>query len=369
MEIHGQTRVALDHLKEGRFSEAWSLSSTLAHNNPDNYWAIFTGTVSLLYLDDFAGFNDWLTHLQKVDHESPYTRYISALNSLIAGDEEKAIYDWTRVIDDDQGWLAIEWLKRIKNSTVHKELILKKQYAEFIVYPGQAVFIPKFEPQQKVQKKRAPYSLIILLVLLGLGVLAFISFPKTDLAQIKNLSIAEHAAINKKTTTFQYKSASKLKQDFDQAKGYLKSGKINRARILWNKIILSNADFKSIEKAKIYLRFIPQPVDESFNDNVYLKDILKSPALHTDCYILWSGTLIREKYVNGGRIYEIQIEEGKKDQIIQGFLPDESTNVIGSLSKLRSKTSSFKEVAFLGQFKGIIGEKKDLYLELIKVWL
>lgn len=369
MEIHGQTRVALDHLKEGRFSEAWSLSSTLAHNNPDNYWAIFTGTVSLLYLDDFAGFNDWLTHLQKVDHESPYTRYISALSSLIADDEEKAIYDWTRVIDDDEGWLAVEWLKRIKNSTVHRELILKKQYAEFVVYPGQPVFIPNFESQETTKEKKIPYSFVITLILIGLGVLAFFYFPKTDLSEVRNLSIAEHATISKKTSAFQYKSASKLEQDFNQAKGYLKKGKINKARILWNKIILSNADFKSIEKAKIYLRFIPQPVDESFNDNVLLKDILKSPTLHTDCFILWSGKLIREKYVNGGRIYEIQIEEGKEGQIIQGFLPDESNNVIGSLSKLRSKTSSFKEVAFLGQFKGIIGEKKDPYLELIKVWL
>jgi hypothetical protein len=369
LEIHGQTRIALDHLKEGRFSEAWSLASNLAHNNPENYWAIFTGTVSLLYLDDLAGFTDWLTHLQKIDHESAYTRYISALSSLIANDEEKAIYDWTRVIDDEQGWLAVEWLKRIKDSAIHKELILRKQYAEFIVYPGQSVFIPNIElPPEKNKRKKIFYYTASLICLLPV-LLLFPFNSEEEISEIKNLSISEHASISKQAAAFQYKSAKKLKQDFSQAKSYLKNGKINQARILWNRVILSNADFKSIEKAKIFLRFIPQPIDESFNDNVLLKNILKDPALYTDCFLLWNGKLISEKYVEGGRIFKIQIEENSNSKLIQGFLANDSSNLVESLAKLRSKTSSFKEVAFLGQFKGEVGDNKDLYIELIKVWL
>lgn len=377
MEFHGATKASLENLREGRFREAWSESSRIAHNDPDNAGAVFIAAVSLLYLNDLPGFHDWLAHLQKLQVDSAYTRYLSALQALLNNDEEKAIYDWTHVIDFKEGWLALKWLERIKNSSDYTDLLNNQQFAEFILLPGEEedeITISSGEPTNAPQARRKkrnikPIFIGLIFLISFLVPVLFTLFKPAD-QKLNELFIEEHISLAKNTKNkFKYTSNQLLLQDFNLAKNNLKNGKINQARITWNKIILSNADFKTIEKAKVYLRFIPEPKSESFEDNLLLKQVLAEPVLHKDCYLFLSGMLIAETYAENGRIFKIKVINKDKERVIQGFMPEQNNQIIGSLKTLRSELSKEREIAFLGQFKGFVGSNKDVYFEVLKVWM
>jgi len=222
---------------------------------------------------------------------------------------------------------------------------------------------------------------LFLLFLFSSSFLIFLSYFDKKIVPIwENFSIDSYAnvlPIQKTKLKFykkKYKRRKQLIQDFNYAKLFLYKKKYNKARYLLQKIVHSNADFKSKEKAKIFLNFIPDSEHESFNDNLKVAQILKKPVLRKNSFILWEGKILKLKSTNKGQLIRILVRQEEKDYIVEGYILHENNNnsIINSIDnkkKLEKLIKSNKRAVIFGQYKSLIGTPKTIYIEIKKLWL
>ncbi len=114
-------------------------------------------------------------------------------------------------------------------------------------------------------------------------------FPKVvELRSVKLPQQKEFVTQNGEKALYYFKN-EELKHYFVKIKKYIYKNKVNRAIILLNKIMNSNALPQVKEKFKVLYNFIepPNPLSIDYNPQYY--EIIKDPVAFRGVYILWSG--------------------------------------------------------------------------------
>lgn len=189
----------------------------------------------------------------------------------------------------------------------------------------------------------------------------------------QKLQIEEWANIlyKGKDVLYVYNDREQLIADFNRAKKIIRDGKINQARYLLQRILLSNADFKTKEKSRLFLGFIPDVAYENFHDPVTLKNISKEPQFYLDVLLLQEGKILSEQDVENGKIFSALVTEDDKEYLIDTFFPlkqEEKNWLPYEEFQKKQKDSGEKMAIFYGKFKGFSGTPKKIYIELKKMW-
>lgn len=249
-----------------------------------------------------------------------------------------------------------------------------------------------FEPPQATLKRRYPkidkrflyfFSLSTFFILL-LSLLVIFEKPlRTQLNNIftekentlewHKLKINEWANVvsQSKDSQYSYKDRQQLIDDFEMAKKIIGEGKVNQARFLLQRIILSNADFKSKEKSKIFLNFIPNVSYQDFHDPIALKNISKYSNFYFDSIVLIEGKIFKEVDGDNGKILSALVNEDKEKYLVDAFLPTakREKNWLPYQEYHKKQENNKEKMAILfGKFKGLIGQPPRIYLELEKIW-
>ena len=390
---------SLEALREGSFQDALRLADDVIQKDPKDFWAWFAGACALAFLHNRQSFDHYFRKMHELDPQSPYTRYLAGYAALLDKDVERALWEWTRLIDEPEGWLALDLIEKARKQKAIFENVQSGQVAEFILIPDFSKELHQVVPLEEDEEPSKEDSLdsdmrhkpgpsfpklwpVVLLSTLGLGTLVFAvqRFLPTETIQLKNVPDIEiqdsaHLLSSSVEARYTFPTKDALIQDFNAAREHLKEGRLNQSLFLLRRILASNADFQTKEKARIFLKFIPQPNYNDFEDNVSIEKILETPEFYSNAYIIWQVNVLTSTETSKGFAYnfEVEGEKGNLHKVDAFFTTENNSFRIKDLEDWQKKSSTQKttqkKAIVFAQFKGIVGEGKAPYLEIIKIWI
>jgi hypothetical protein len=377
----------------GHFAEAGSVARQLIAERPADFWAHYLLTVASAFAREIPQFEMSLSALENAQqdgHARIYLHYLQAWHALLARDTEKALWHYLQIADDAEGWLARSLIKKFRKQ---KEIPNPAFHAaDYIVLP--ASLPPQstkpvqnaaeetkvagwvYEPRKKKKLpliRLAKFSwarLSVALLMATVGAAAILLYRHYSLQpakpEIPPLQVADSAAVmpvgKGARVLYSYRSRDAIISDFEKAKKLLGERKVNQCRFVLQRLIESNADFQSREKARIFLSFIPDLPFAEFNDNILLRDLFSDTKARTGSLILLSGELRDAATRSGATTYHFMVREGEREYLVQAYRD-------GSLPEEKLQTSDSKShIQIYGRFRGLVGEQKTVYLEALRVW-
>ncbi|GEM_PF-2516185 len=410
MSLTGETK-AFVFLRNGEFEKTLQQVDEILSREKDNFWAWYLGSVAQGHLDDRNSMAHYLEQAEKIQPEAVPIIYMRAYVALLDDDLEKALWEWTKLTQNREGWLAVRLLEKARSGGNLVQEAREGRISEFIVLPdffndlekkmiqeadpatppvpmleGSEDFPPKrnrkfrdFFPRLPVTiSSRSGIKIIIIVLLAGLS--GFLFFQRENILGLldsgekngkpESMQIDDYAHIYRKSPAIvQYNTRKELIDDFNKARELLGKGKINQSRYLAMKILHSNADFRTMEKVKIFLKFIPVPHYRDFDDSISFQDIISEPSLYVDALVLHDAEIIELKERENGLELKLNLQSKEKDEkyIAYAFYPMNSS----TLDKIDRFKKDFREkkIIIYGKFKGTMGSQKLPYIEILRLWI
>lgn len=398
-QISDTVETALQYLRSGDFQHALQLSAKLRQQEPLSFWPVFINTVAAAFLGDYKSFEDNLELMRKADEYNPYLRYLFGFRHLASGDIEKALWEYSHLSQVEDKWLATDILEKIRKGQNMAEEAQTKGITAFVALPAtvpvESITPPNLYIAEKKQYLAAPsadkrrielaaeisdsetipvvkkYSRKKLYEALAVasGIILFTitfvllspKFRKAEKPRWEDFSIRDQATVlpirssNKAKYTFT--DRDELVNDFEMAKKKLHSGSINQARFLLQRITISNADFVSREKARIFTDFIPEQSYEEFKDNITITEIQKNPVSRLNSLIVTEGKILNRKNTQEGESLSIAVHENGNEYLAEIF----------SRAKAPETVAQGKNILVFGRYKGLITARKIVYIEAIRI--
>lgn len=365
-------------IREKNFSEALIIADEWIRKESREPIAWYLGLMALTGLRQFNSMDHYFSQLEYLPGLAEEKKFASAYLAILAEDTERAIIEWTKVLEGQHGGKAKEILESLRKQYPVHDTAREGDVEFFFPYPNlqykSAEAVPVSESSQKKKKPAAKFYLALLgiTLLAGLFILSYASMKRliqdivTD-TETKQIRIPDSVSLQKSSDTskllFQYESIQKIREEFQKARQELHAGKINQARVRLNRIRHSNADFVTREKAGYYLNFIPTPPAENFDDNLTPEIIFRNPALYANCLVLWKIHDVRLVKKEDGIIFSGTIQAEKTTTPVAAFLKKAQYETFRPPDK-----KLYPSLKVYGIFKGIPDQKKTIYLELIRVW-
>lgn len=399
----GKIIKAFEEIRAGRYEEALVYLKEHLALDPDDFWGWYLSCVAWGYQGNRDELFSSLEKVRALNPGSLFPGYLEAYIALLEGDLQKALLEWTRQVDYEEGWLARDLVEQARKG---KDLIsLARQGLEpFIILPDimeeLRLHAPheldgetqpgSYEPSLKKNASKSPVSgrfalklsigagALVAAVITGVYLSGVWNWPTKEREPWRDYTIDSSAQLGPKSSLgtserYQFENKDQLISDFEQAKKHLGKGRINQARFLLQRIFHSNAGFKTREKTRIFLTFIPEPSHEDFSDPVFPGELIKTPLYYTDSIVLWQGTVVKLEEKEGGRRVKLIVFEKEKEYLIEAFLPEEGRSNWQPYEEFEQKQKELKnqkmQAVVFGKFKGLIGPQKIIYLELLKIWM
>jgi len=386
---------AYNFIREGEFAKALSLVENELIRDKKNFWAYYLASVAAGYLQDNDKLILYHDKAKELNQQSVFLHYISAYIHLAEGNHERALWEWTRLIDFPEGWLARNLIEKERKGTDLYSKASEGNISYFIVLPehlaelSDDALVNNLDEMETLSPERRRsfgikkvfLSLIIFVSFIYLFYTGYNRFfnkknemtiPKWEKLHLDNSALVIPPE-NSKKSLYIYKDREMLLDDFESAKEMLNKKKINKARFLLQRILLSNADFQSKEKSKIFLNFIDTPEHENFNDPVLPSEIFSTQEFYTNSIVLWEGDVIDSREVDKGKEFQLDIRENDRHFIVYAFLHTGKDRTIWSpYSEFKRNQTSEKtrnRAVIYGRYKGMIGNPPSIYIELLKLWM
>jgi len=384
---------AFDLFRRGVFGEARTEAIKIVAAEPQNFWAIYLIAVSSAFLGDLKDFEQQLTVLDEFSAKNVYLSYLKAYYALLQNDVEKALWNYLEIADEAEGWLARSLVKKFRKAREIKNIEFR--VADFIVLPatlppphpltaqppfhvverGLGVRGWRFDSEKKKPRggwsKRLaiiPYRAVIITAIVFLAIAATYLLLKQKIENqklIPDMQVADSAAVmpvvDKNKILYTYRTREAIIRDFEDAKVLLKARKVNQCRYLLQRLVYSNADFQTREKARVFIGFIAEPAFTDFNDNVPLKDLFSAMRLRQGSLVVLAGELRDSASEPGGTLYQIIAREGGEEYLVHAFKSD-------AIKEEKSLAGAKMPVQVYGRYKGLMGPQRAIYLEALRLW-
>jgi tetratricopeptide (TPR) repeat protein len=308
----------------------------------DDDYRYFLQAVCLLYSNDFVSANSVIETIQRINpsylpfiqlkaflglksssgREEALSYYISALEKNPA---DKLLRRGLYLIEKSEDFnifqreIKISDLVHIPKPKGKIRYLRTLKYSGKDLRPGASVF----------SNSRLVYALISVLVVILSVILLVIFKPgcnlttkqetapnkkNLDAIDMTELSGAGFGLINKinkdKTPEF-YPSEDVLIRDFNEARRLMKNGEFNKAAIMLNKILNSNASFPVKEKSDFLIRFIIDSDDRVY-ENIDMKQIAEKPYLYRGFSLIMTGKAANVKENTDGTAFSVMVDyDGK----------------------------------------------------------
>ncbi len=364
-------------LREGRAEEALPRIRSFLENYPENFGGNYALCLALGLLGKYEEMARALPLTEKADYYSPLLNYLRAYLALRDKNLEKAVYEYTRIADTRDGWLAMELLSRLQKKEPLAELAGAGNFVRFVFLPGSPAPHESRHDSEEIEKEMTtaiPWKKIIFVVFVPAAITAVLAtawfvWAKRPLATVPDIQITATAYVTKNEKVLRkYSSRSEVLADFDLAKKHLRENRINDAIFLLQNVRLSNADFNTREKAKLLLSMIPLPDYGTFRNTLSPEDLYTDGELRMGSFVLWEGNLLKYSESEQGVIMRIYTG----NRIAEAYFPFKTRERKSSIESLNLSRSvgagEEKKIIFYAQFRGFIGNNRSLYLEVLELW-
>ena len=347
-------------VEAGAYDQAYQLCERLykqneAKTSPE---ALYYGCLALFGLGHIHQAEDWVAIQGAASEFNTRFLYLEAYLHLHGRNFEKALLNWTRILQlDPSETLADKLIEKLKGgeSAVFREIRDPEAFRLFVPGAGKSVPARQNRSQRsgvgRDAKVGAPSEtadpgasgeagrasegkskgtdifrrfvvFLILMAILGVGL--GIIFPRFfgtvpgGSAAFDPQKLPEAPAGGAiiapeqfdETPRFIYISADDVVRDYKRARRLLTEGMVNQAGYLIGKIELSNAGFEFKERARFLREFIPEISRENFRDPVSVTDVFNEPYLYRGAQVLWSGQIKNlTDTAAGARFFLVQSEE------------------------------------------------------------
>lgn len=145
-------------------------------------------------------------------------------------------------------------------------------------------------------------------------------------------------------------SGSEVKTKFDSIKTYLQENQHNRAVIVINELLNSNASEFIKERVRVLQMFLPDVTVQTIDFTPQVQDVIKIPFLYKDVFVRWNGTIANlEHKARKETAFDLLINF-VDNAVVEGIA---ETHYDGFLQVL-----SGEKVAVFGQIAGITVDNK-----------
>ncbi len=211
-----------------------------------------------------------------------------ALVHLKRQENSEALQHWFQILDiDPDNKLAKKGLEVLKKYSKQDDLI---EYLESGKYIS---LLPKSKMIHPVLK-----VIIITIFLLALTTITsfyiydFLIKPDIKRPEIASVELNRFGSVINTDEHSSYQFNDKeIRKLFDKIRRYFDSYQDNLAMREINRLLLSNADNPTKEKALLLSKYITVPGFTTLKTNYTYQDFIKEPQLYINCYIHWKGKL------------------------------------------------------------------------------
>ncbi len=300
MNYHKFIDDGLKFLKKGEFLEAIDSFQEALIYDKNNYLIYYYLSLAYIFREDYDTAYNYIRKAYDLNSEEPDILNTIAFLQLKFNNINEAINYWLDILDIEPSYIfAKRNLEKVRKSSNVEKLSKKATPEDFINL--KIIKKNKFLSRLKINinlDKRITISLVILLIpILLFFILRIIKIPMYDshFSSIKNIKIndlKDDYLIDKniKKSLFRFNKIE-IKKLFKECKKYIKDRRFNKAIIIINKILHSNANINVKEKFKILKTFIPEKVYNRISDKISYSTIMNFPTMYRGVFIDWYGKI------------------------------------------------------------------------------
>lgn len=273
--------------------------------------------MSCLHVGDIGGAFSYLNRAHDLNPKDINTLLGLAVVYLRKQDTQKALSTWFMVLDIDPN-----------NKTAQKGLKFLKKYAdtEDLQTLQDTSKLVRIMPSVKFKHFNL-LSPLIGVIILTIFVSAGLYLYRTGFLEnkgpqregIENFNISGRPDIDQVDAAYQL-SEKDLKHLLIEIKDDFNHFNDNHARLLINKILLSNADEKVKKQMTVLKGYLKEPTFSTLNTDFSYREVLKEPLLYEDCFVNWRGSVSNLVITEDSISFDLLVgyENGK---ILEGIVP------------------------------------------------
>ncbi|MDR0784888.1 MAG: tetratricopeptide repeat protein [Treponema sp.] len=108
--------------------------------------------------------------------------------------------------------------------------------------------------------------------------------------------------------------------DYEKARGLFTTYNDEKAKVLLNRILESNAADSIKTKATILLSYMDVPGFDTLKDRIPFSDVVKDPLLYRDCYVIWQGMATNLVVEENGTLFDFLVGYDTRSKL-EGIIP------------------------------------------------
>ncbi|MDR0411437.1 MAG: tetratricopeptide repeat protein [Treponema sp.] len=251
-----------------------------------------------LYSNSFGGALDYFKSARDVKMREPNVLLGFAVLYLRRGETDRAVDFYLEVQDiDEKNRIAKKALKVIKKHSrtdTISEWVDSGRLPE--LYPPLPTIPFSLKKILAVMTCVLGVSIVVLCVLVAVRVvkppfeLPFQANPDRNGLVSSLLDQGDRSQPVQTGGVYRYiLTRAQILNDYEKARGLFTTYNDEKAKVLLNRILESNAADSIKTKATILLSYMDVPGFDTLNDRIPFSDVVKDPFLYRDCYVIWQG--------------------------------------------------------------------------------
>ncbi len=273
--------------------------------------------ISCLNTSDFGGGYSYLQRAITLKPNDINTMAGLALVHLKRQESSEAIQQWFQILDiDPSNKLALRGLDILKKYSKQDDFIEYLESGRFLnLLPGRNTSKPIIK------------NLIIttIIVIFTAGIIYYVSnfIIKPDIRrpEIYAVEISNFGSLTNNDTTSEYQFSDKeIRKLFESIRKYFDSYHDNIAMREINRLLLSNADNATKQKAELLSSYISVPGFTTLKTNFSYQEFKAEPKLFENCYVHWKGRLSNYILTEDLIMFDFLVGYDEK-KILEGIIP------------------------------------------------
>lgn len=274
--------------KAGKYKQVLQLLEPQVFRYRQSFDFYYYLGISCLNTSDFGGGYSYLQRAITLKPDDINTMAGLALVHLKRQESSEAIQQWFQILDiEPNNKLAKRGLETLKKYTKQEDFIEYLDSGKFLnLLPGRKSAKPIIK------------SLIItfIIIFFSAGVIFFIFniFIKTEIKrpEISAVELNNFGSLTDNKLDSNYTFTDKqIRKLFETIRKYFDNYQDNLAMREINRLLLSNADSATKQKAEFLISYISVPGFTTLKTNFTYQEFITESKLYNNCYVHWKGRL------------------------------------------------------------------------------
>ena len=273
--------------------------------------------ISCLNTLDFGGGYSYLQRAIDLKPNDTNTMAGLALVHLKRQENSEAIQQWFQILDiEPNNKLAKKGLEILKKNSKQEDFIEFIESGKFLnLLPGRNTFAPKI--------KIFSFTALFIIIISVSSFFIYSTIIKTDIKrpEIAAVELNNFGSLtNKEIESLYHFTDNEIRKLFDTIRKYFDSYHDNLAMKEINRLLLSNADISTKQKAELLSTYITTPGFSTLKTNYTYQEFMKEPQLYINCYIHWKGRV--SNLIISEEIIKFDFLVGYDDKkVLEGIIP------------------------------------------------